>query len=298
MCGIVGYLGKEQALPILLGGLKNLEYRGYDSAGVVVGDGRKAHAAKSVGRVSDLESNLKGNAGVFKGTVGIAHTRWATHGGVTERNAHPQWDCGKNIYVVHNGIVENFKEIKAALRKRGHKFVSETDTEVFPHLIEEERKTEISLEEAVRRAVRRVRGTYGIVVFDAREQGKLVGARNFSPLMLGVGAGEFVIGSDANAVLTRTNKVVYMKNGEVAVVAPDSYRIVNVENELIERRSETLEGKDLALARKGGYPHFMLKEICEQPEAIENSIRGRLLPGRGEAVLGGLREVEKDLRAA
>jgi len=300
MCGIVGYIGKEKVLPILIDGLKNLEYRGYDSAGVMVFGNGNVCLEKAVGRIKNLEAKLGGRSEmVIRGGAGIAHTRWATHGGVSEKNSHPHSDCAGNIYVVHNGIIENFKELKECLSGEGHKFVSETDTEVLPHLIEELKKKykDISLEEAVRLALREIKGTYGIIVFSADEPGKLVAARNFSPLMLGIGDGEFIFGSDANAILSRTNNVVYLKNSEIAVV-DSSYRIFNIDNEPIERKAEVIEGMDVLLAKKGGYPHYLLKEICEQPESITNSIRGRLIVEKGKAVLGGLQGVEEKLRDA
>lgn len=297
MCGIIGYLGKDEALPILIDGLKNLEYRGYDSAGVAVLGKEKVQFAKTVGRVASLEEKISKSRERFSGNLGIAHTRWATHGGVTEWNAHPHFDCRESIFVAHNGIIENFKEIKNKLARAGHKFRSETDTEILPHLIENyQNKKNIPLEEAVRRALAEVRGTYGIAVFSKNEPGKLIAARNFSPLILGIGDGEFLAASDMNAIISRTRNVFYLKDGEIALLEPRGYKVFTVGKEPVRRRAEELGGEDLILAKKGGYEHFMLKEICEQPEAVENSIRGRLDVGRGDAVLGGLRDVEAKLR--
>lgn len=295
MCGIVGYVGKEEALPILITGLKNLEYRGYDSAGIVVLKGKKIYFKKTAGRVFDLENKIGVQGKRFKGIVGIAHTRWATHGGVSDKNAHPHFDCRKNIYLVHNGIVENYGELKSRLIKKGHRFSSETDTEVLAHLIEENRKQKnVSLEDAVRLALVKVRGTYGLAVLDRREPYKIVAARNFSPLLLGLGNGELVVASDATAILSTTKNVVHLKDGEVAVLTPEGHRILKGDK-LVRRDAEKLDW-DMGMAEKGGYPHFMLKEIFEGPEAVRNSIRGRLIREEGKAVLGGLREVENELR--
>ncbi|MDP3763435.1 MAG: class II glutamine amidotransferase, partial [bacterium] len=218
MCGIVGYLGKQKAAPILLDGLKSLEYRGYDSAGIALYDGQKVIVKKAVGKVAALEEKLF-ELPEIEGNIGLAHTRWATHGGVTVANAHPHSDCEEKIWVVHNGIIENYKELKAKLLNSGHKFKSETDTETIPHLIEEIRKrdADISLEEAVRLALLQVKGTYGLIIFDTRDPETLVAARNFSPLLLGVGVGEYLIASDASAVLKHTRNVIYFDNGEIAV---------------------------------------------------------------------------------
>lgn len=299
MCGIVGYLGKDKALPVLLGGLKNLEYRGYDSAGVLVYDGKKAQLVKAVGKVANLAAKIP--AGI-KGNVGIAHTRWATHGAVSERNAHPHADCTGKIFIVHNGIIENFKELKDKLSRSSHHFNSETDSEVLAHLIESLRDKDknIALEEAVRLALKFVRGTYGLVVFDAHEPGKLVAARNFSPLLIGSANRAFIIASDASAVLEYTNRVLYLDDGEIATVTmhPFGYRIMTIGRDTIKRSAKTLEGQDVVLAKKGGYPHFMLKEIMEAPDAIRNSIRGRIVNTTGEVRIGGLKEVERELARA
>jgi len=296
MCGIVGYIGKQKALPVLVDGLRNLEYRGYDSAGVVVFDGKKTVFEKAVGKIAALEEKLSVLADI-DGRIGIAHTRWATHGGVTEDNAHPHFDCEKNIFVVHNGIIENYKELKAELIKAGHKFHSETDTEVFAHLIEEiiRQGNNSTLEEAVREALDKIRGTYGIVVFDKREPDKLIAARNFSSLVLGIGKDEFIIASDASAILKLTRDVVYLNNGEMLVVSLDSYRITTIDNKPVVAKSEVLDW-DIGTAQKNGYPHFMLKEIFEEPDAVRNSLRGRLIVNEGKAVLGGLKKVEDKLR--
>lgn len=297
MCGIVGYIGKQKALPVLFDGIKNLEYRGYDSAGfaVVAGDGSVV-SQKAVGRVANLEAKA-GNAEAFAGTTGIVHSRWATHGGVTETNAHPHSDCNGNIWLVHNGIIENYRELKKELEDAGHRFASETDTEVVAHLIEEARDKghEISLEEATRKALQKIRGTYGLAIVSRDEPKKLIAARNFSPLLLGIGANEYIVASDASAVLRYTRDVIYLDDGEMAVLTPEGHRIFDLENHVIEKKRDTIEW-ELEHAQKGGYPHFMLKEIMEEPEAIENSLRGRLIAEEGMAKLGGLEPVADELR--
>lgn len=303
MCGIVGYIGKNKATPILLDGIKSLEYRGYDSAGIAVlevesvnREAQSVKSIKSVGKVSVLEGKL--NLSQFNGNLGIAHTRWATHGSVTEANAHPHSDCQGNIWLAHNGIIENYKELKKELLDKGHKFLSETDTEVLAHLIEamsEERQAKRSLEEAVRLALAKTRGTYGLVIIDKREPTKLVAARNFSPLILGVGENEYIVASDASAVLKYTRSAIYLNDGEMAILTPAGHHIVNLENQSIDRKPEEIEWTAGSI-QKEGYPHFMLKEIYEQPEAVMNSIRGRLVPAEGLAKLGGLDSVKQKLR--
>lgn len=295
MCGIVGYLGKQDAFPILLDGLKNLEYRGYDSAGLLTFGEGTVHLAKAVGKVANLEAKTNGG-GAFPGSVGIAHTRWATHGGVSERNAHPHADCGENIYLVHNGIIENWRELRMKLEASGHRFASDTDTEALVHLVESHRASGETLLDAVRLALQEVRGTYGVIVLDRREPRTLVAARNFSPLLLGVGKDEFVVASDATAILRLTNNVIYLKDGEIVALAPEGHRIVTIRNESVTRDAERLEW-DLHAAQKGGFPHFMLKEIHEEADAVRNSLRGRLIVHEGRAILGGLKSVEDRLRA-
>ncbi len=296
MCGIVGYVGTKRALPVLIDGIKNLEYRGYDSAGFAVVSKSGVKSEKSVGRIASLESKIA-RIEKYPGTAGICHSRWATHGGVSEVNAHPHSDCRGEIWLVHNGIIENFREIRGDLEKFGHTFRSETDTEVLPHLIEEFRKKdpELSFEEAVRLALLSVRGTYGIAVIDRAEPGKLVAARNFSPLLVGVGDGEYLVASDASAVLRHTKNVIYLDDGEMAVLTPQNHTIFDLKRNVQDKKVDEIEWS-VEQAEKGGYPHFMLKEIFEGPEAVENSIRGRLIPDDGLAKLGGLESVANKLR--
>ncbi len=295
MCGIVGYIGKQNAVPISLDGLKRLEYRGYDSAGIAFFDPQKHKivCAKAMGRVNSLEYKIR-NANLFSNSA-IAHTRWATHGVPSEKNAHPHFDCKKNIYLVHNGIIENYKFLKDKLKQEGHKFVSETDTEVLAHLIEKFFKG--NLEEAVSEALKMVKGTYGIAVISKDDPGKIVVARNSSPLLVGLGNEEFIIASDPSAVVSHTNKVVYLEDGEVATITPKDFSIVNLKQKKIFRPHVNLKW-DFEEATKGGFPHFMLKEIFEIPEAIENSTRGRLIVEEGLAKMGGLELVLDELRKA
>ncbi len=294
MCGIVGYLGKNKAVPVLLAGLHALEYRGYDSAGIAVFDKEGVICQKAVGTVAALEEKLA-NHRDFGDGIGIGHTRWSTHGAVTETNAHPHTDCSQNIYLVHNGIIENYKELREKLNGDNHQFKSETDTEVIAHLIEEIKKEDLPLEEAVRQALGRVQGTYGLVVIDKREPEKIVAARNFSPLIFGLGQDEFIIASDATPIMKFTNKVIYLNDGEIATITPTGYRIQTIEKEVVRRDPEKLDW-DLESAEKGDFAHFMLKEINEEPEAVRNSIRGRINLEEGKAVLGGLTEVKDELR--
>jgi len=285
MCGIVGYIGKKPAFPILLSGLKRLEYRGYDSFGFFVFDKDNPFLYKKVGKISEAEGELSN----FKvdGEIGVAHTRWATHGGVTNENAHPHFDCHEEFFLVHNGIVENHKELKEKLIKEGHRFTSETDTEVMVHLVE--KYFQGNLEEAVRKTLREVRGTYGIAVVSKKDPQKIVVARLSSPLLLGIGQDEFLVASDPSAVITRTRQVINLDDNEIAVLKLDNFFILK------EKPQTTVEWTSEE-AEKGGYPHFMLKEIMEGPEAIENAIRGRLMIEEGSVKLGGLDSAREKLR--
>jgi len=286
VCGIVGYIGKKVAFPVLLSGLKRLEYRGYDSYGFCVfNQERDSFLYKKVGKISDGENEF--NPTKIQGNLGIAQTRWATTGAVTEINAHPHWDCHKNIFLVHNGIIENYKQLKEQLIKEGHKFSSETDTEVLSHLIE--KYFQGNLEEAVRRALREVRGTYGIAVIAKKDPHKIVAAKLSSPLILGINKNEFLVASDPAALITHTRQVINLDDNEIAVLKPDNFFILK------EKPLETIDWTPEE-AEKGGYPHFMLKEIMEEPETIENAIGGRLVLEEGSVKLGGLDSVREKLR--
>ena len=292
MCGIVGYISKKEnpnSLRLGIEALKRLEYRGYDSAGFAIWDKDKKDifCQRATGRINKLEEKINNNNNFHFDSPVILHTRWATHGGVTDYNAHPHCDCQKNIYLVHNGIIENYKELKDQLLKEGHKFSSETDTEVLAHLIENFFKG--NLEEAVRKALSLVRGTYGMAVISRSDPQKIVAARLGSPLLLGLGENEYFIASDPSAVIAHTNKVIYLDDGEIATITPENFFILK------EKKPEEIEWK-LEEAQKGGYPHFMLKEIMEEPEAIENALRGRLIVEEGGVKLGGIDVIQEKLR--
>ncbi len=290
MCGIIGYVGPRPVASLLVDGLHRLEYRGYDSAGIAVLNSSGLVIERAVGRVADLETGVR-TAGI-EGTTGIGHTRWATHGAPTEANAHPHIDCGGTIAVVHNGIIENADELREALAGRGHTFRSETDTEVLTHLIEQ--LYDGSLMDAVAATLHQVDGAYGIAVVSSMEPGTIIAARNGSPLLIGLGEGENFVASDASALLDHTRTVVYLDDGEIAQVRADSYQITDLRAVEVEKLATTLEW-DLATIGRGGYAHFMLKEIMEQPESIRNTIRGRLLEDQGTARLNGLNLTDEEL---
>ena len=287
MCGIVGYLGKQKATPILITGLQRESYRGYDSSGLVVFDEDKTVCLKAVGKLDKLEEKLK-DCKILGGGLGLGHVRWATHGGVTEANAHPHSDCKGNIWLVHNGIIENYRELKQTLQEEGHVFSSETDTEVLAHLIE--KFFHKNLEEAVRKALRLVRGAYALAIIAKNDPGKIVAARLSSPLLIGIGAKkEYFVASDANAIAPYAKKVVNIDDNEIAVITPNDLLILR------EKQPEFLEA-ELEDAQKKGFPHFMLKEIMEQPESIDNALKGRVLPNVGAVRLGGIESVKEKLR--
>ena len=295
MCGIVGYIGPRQAGDLLVTGLKRLEYRGYDSAGVAIANG-SLDVRKKEGKVDELAALLNSNP--ISGTVGMGHTRWATHGAPTDLNAHPHTASHGRFAIIHNGIIENYGAIKRQLLEKGYRFESETDTEVLAYFIEEvQHETGLSFPEAVRQALTQVEGAYGIVALSMDNPDELVVARNGSPLLLGVGEGEHFIGSDASPFIEYTRHVVYLNDGEMAVVRRDGYEVSEIEGAPVAKEVHELEW-DLEEIEKGGYDHFMLKEIMEQPEAIENAMRGRVHPDEGTVKLGGLDRVMDDLKAA
>ncbi|MGH7548036.1 MAG: glutamine--fructose-6-phosphate transaminase (isomerizing), partial [Gemmatimonadales bacterium] len=273
MCGIVGYTGPRQAAALLLEGLKRLEYRGYDSAGVAVIEDGRIEVHKAAGKISVLEKELGAVRPV--GRLGIAHTRWATHGAPNTVNAHPHTDCGGTLALAHNGIIENAGALRIALGKRGHVFRSETDTEVLAHLIEELLAKGSTLVQAVAGALQQVEGTYGIAVISTKEPETIVAARHGSPLLVAVGSGENFVASDASAVLAHTRSVVYLDDGEIAVVRPADYRILDLDAVEKKEKAVTRVDWDLATIERGGFAHFMLKEIMEQPESLRNALRGR-----------------------
>src|SRR3989475_31783 len=292
MCGIVGYTGPRQAAPLLLEGLKRLEYRGYDSAGIALVDAGRIEVHKAPGKIGVLEKQL--GASLPTGHCGIAHTRWATHGAPNTVNAHPHTDCGGTLALIHNGIIENAGVLRTALVQRSHVFRSETDTEVLAHLIEEGLGKGGTLVEAVAGALNQVEGTYGIAVISTREPDTLVAARKGSPLLVAIGSGENFVASDASAVLAHTRSVVYLDDGEIAVVRPGDYRILDL-GTVEKEKAVTRVDWDLATIERGGHAHFMLKEIMEQPESLRNTLRGRLLEEEGTARLGGLNLSDEEL---
>jgi len=293
MCGIIGYVGNRECLPILIEGLKRLEYRGYDSAGVAVHKNGQLEVVKAAGKIRQLESRLKDHP--ISGRFGMGHTRWATHGEPNDINAHPHTDEAKTVALVHNGIIENFATLKAALIAEGHAFTTDTDTEVLAHLIEKYLKRGLKLERAVGAALRDVEGTYGIVVMCASEPGVMVGARNGSPMVLGIADGEYYLASDVAAIVEHTRQVIYLDDGEMGVLTPDGFHTATIGNERVEKEVVDVDW-DLSQIEKGGFEHFMLKEIMEQPDAVRNATRGRLLVSEGLARLGGLNLTSEQLR--
>jgi glutamine---fructose-6-phosphate transaminase (isomerizing) len=300
MCGIVGYIGEQEVTPLLIQGLKRLEYRGYDSAGVVVSKNGTLEVRKEAGKIAELEAMLK--ADPIEGWYGIGHTRWATHGAPTARNAHPHVSENGDFAVVHNGIIENAGTLRKRLQERGHTFTSETDTEVLVHLIEEvysagEGRAGQSLERAVEAALQQVEGTYGIAVVSTRDPGKIVVARLGSPLLIGVGEnGETFVASDAAAVIAHTRDVVYLDDGDMATITKNGYTVHRPKQGPVSRPVHTVDW-DLGEVERGGYDHFMLKEIMEQPETLRNTMRGRLLEDEGNVKLGGLTGMDEELAA-
>jgi glucosamine--fructose-6-phosphate aminotransferase (isomerizing) len=295
MCGIVAYIGFKQALPILLDGLKRLEYRGYDSSGVSLFSSGKIKTAKAVGKIRELEKKLETEQ--LEGFLGICHTRWATHGEPSETNAHPHLAANGKIALAHNGIIENYSILKKKLQAEGVKFVSDTDTEVVAHWIAKFYKG--NLGKAVLEALKYVEGAFGLAVICEDEPGILVGARRGSPLILGVGENENFLASDVSAIVEHTKKIVYLEANDVIAIGKNNFEIKNikdVKNKSVNREIQAVDA-DLEMAQKGDYPHFMLKEIFEQPEALKNCTRGRLLLGDGNAKLAGLDNSLKELRA-
>lgn len=292
MCGIVGYIGPKNTLPILLEGLSRMEYRGYDSAGVALISNGTLHVQKCVGKVADLAKKIQGEDKLPECHVGVGHTRWATHGAPNDVNAHPHTDCKSEIAVIHNGIIENYLAIKTKLQREGHRFTSETDTEAVAHLIEEFYKQTTDLFEAVQLALQEVTGTYGFVVLSTREPDKIIAARMGSPLIIGVGEGEHIVAADASAIIQHTRQVVYLEDGEVAEITREGFRTRTIHGDKVKDKRVHEVTFELSQIERGGYDHFMMKEINEQPETIRNAMRGRLLAEQGDVKLGGLEHVK------
>ncbi|MBW1999827.1 MAG: glutamine--fructose-6-phosphate transaminase (isomerizing) [Deltaproteobacteria bacterium] len=291
MCGIVCYVGKKKAKPILLEGLKRLEYRGYDSAGLAIQDGNHIHCFRAVGKIAELEKKTNGLD--LCGTTGIAHTRWATHGEPSEVNAHPQRDQEENVFVIHNGIIENYHSLKKKLEKSGIGFRSETDTEVLAHLIA--LNFDGNLNEAVRKTMAQVEGTFGLAAIHKHKPGEVVVARRGSPLIIGIGKEENFAASDVAAMVRYTKKVIHLNDNELATLSNDGVTISTAQAKTVQRDTETVEWQPED-AELNGFPHFMLKEIFEQPETVRNAMRGRLELGEGVPKLGGIMPVWEKLK--
>ena len=293
MCGIVGYVGYRDAYPIIIKGLHRLEYRGYDSAGIALID-TDLKVYKKAGKVSDLENFVKDVN--LKGHIGMGHTRWATHGAPSDRNSHPHSSGNRKLTIIHNGIIENYGVIKEALIAAGHAFKSDTDTEVLIHLIENiQSETGLDLREAVRVSLNKVVGAYAIVIMSSDEPDQLIAARKGSPLVIGVGKGEYFVASDATPIVEYTKNVIYLNDNEIAYIRKDDLLVKNIDNTIQTPYIEELDLK-LELLEKGGYDHFMLKEIYEQPRSIRDCLRGRIYPSTGKVQLGGIKEYTEKLK--
>lgn len=299
MCGIVGYVGRAEAVPILLEGLRRLEYRGYDSAGVATVEEGVISVRKEVGRIDDLRRSIARTP--LGGTAGISHTRWATHGKVTRENAHPHVDRSGKLALVHNGVIENYTTLRSQLEEEGHQFFSQTDTEVLTHLVgrafdRSPERTQGALVSAVREALLQVTGTYGIAVLHAEFPGLIIGARRGSPLVLGIGKGEHFLASDVSAIVGHTRDVVYLNDYEIAVLTGDGFTLSTVDGNGADYNVTTIDMVDEDVDR-GDYPHFMLKEIHEQARSVTDALRGRLAHEEGTAKLGGLNMSNAELRS-
>ena len=294
MCGIVGYIGNKKVVPILIDGLKRLEYRGYDSAGLAVLEQGRMVVYRSVGKIKELESAVWGAN--LTGTVGLGHTRWATHGRPTEENAHPHTDCTGDLVVVHNGIIENYLALKEKLIAEGHVFRSETDTEVIAHLIEKYLKEDPDIERATRRALTDLTGAYAIGVLWKGDPGRIVGARCQSPLVVGLGEGDFFFASDIPAILSHTRNVLFLNDGEMVVLTREGVHVTTLNGETVQRPVEKVLWSPI-LAEKGGYKHFMLKEIYEQPRAVRDTIRGRFSEESATIFVEGMEQLDEHLVA-
>ena len=293
MCGIIGYIGDKPVVPVLIEGLRRLEYRGYDSAGVAVVNGHGLEIRRSAGKLGNLEHVIEGSP--ITGKYGLGHTRWATHGRPTEENAHPHRDCKDKIVVVHNGIIENYLELKQDLQSKGHKFVTETDTEVVAHLVEQEWKDD-GLENAVMRAMQRLRGLFAIVLLSADDPEKIVAVRNGPPVVVGLGEGEWFVASDIPAILQHTRDVTFLNDQEMAIVTRAGVRFTDLTGKTIEKKPQRVTW-DPVQAEKAGYKHFMLKEIFEQPTAVRETILGRVSQETGLVFLDEMNLTDDDFRS-
>jgi len=293
MCGIVGYIGPKKVVPVIIEGLRKLEYRGYDSAGIaVVNAAGKMEIRRAPGKLRNLEEAIQ--KAPLDGTYGIGHTRWATHGRPTEENAHPHRDCTGQYVVVHNGIVENYLELKEKLQKQGHKFVTETDTEIVAHLVEEYAKT-LSFEEAVRRTLKDLRGIYSLVFLSAKDPQKLIAARIGPPSVIGLGDGEYFVASDIPALLEHTREIFFLADGDIAILSRDGVRVTDLDGKPVSRPSHHVAW-DPIMAEKGGYKHFMQKEIFEQPRAVRDTILNRISQDTGKVFLDEMQITDQQFR--
>ncbi len=281
MCGIIGYIGSKKAVPVLVEGLKKLEYRGYDSAGIAVIEQGRIQIKRVKGKIRDLEESLKTTA--FKGSCGLGHTRWATHGRPSEENAHPHRDCSGTLVVVHNGIIENYLLLKERLKAEGHVFVTETDTEVIAHLVE--KYFGGSLEEAVRKALAQLEGAYAVAVASASDPDKIVAAKSGPPAVIGLGTDEFFVSSDINPILSHTSRIIFLEDKEMAILERGGVRVVGFDGRLLAKKESQLAWTPLMIEKKG-YKHFMLKEIFEQPQVVRDTLQGRISQGSGKVYLG------------
>src|SRR5258707_4673310 len=285
MCGIIGYAGTRDVVPVLIGGLKKLEYRGYDSAGIAVVDGSRVDVVRAEGKLSNLEAKLSEKP--LSGTFGMGHTRWATHGNPNENNAHPHRDCTGAIVVIHNGIIENSLPIKQRRQKLGHEFKTETDTEVVAHLIEENMKDGTKFVEAATKMLKELEGHYALVIIDGNEPGTIIAAKQGPPLVVGLGDNENIVASDVAPLLAYTRDIIYLEDGEYAVVDQKNVSVFNGNDEKVERAPRRILW-DAVMAEKEGYRHYMLKEIHEQPRAVRDTFTGRMFEESGEIFFNDL----------
>ncbi|HTC66207.1 MAG TPA: glutamine--fructose-6-phosphate transaminase (isomerizing) [Candidatus Acidoferrum sp.] len=294
MCGIVGYIGPKKVVPVIIEGLRKLEYRGYDSAGIaVVSKDGKLEIRRAAGKLRNLEEAIAKSP--IEGTYGIGHTRWATHGRPTEENAHPHRDCSGQIVVVHNGIIENYLELKEQLQREGHKFVTETDTEIVAHLVEKHTANHTPLEEAVRKSLKELRGIYALVFLSAKEPMKIVAARLGPPSVIGIGDGEYFVASDIPALLEHTRDMFFLADGDIAVLTCDGVKVMDHDGRTVERPTQHVAW-DPIMVEKGGYKHFMQKEIFEQPRAVRDTLLGRISQDTGKIFLDEMKISEEQFR--
>jgi len=294
MCGIVGYVGNKQVVPLIIDGLRKLEYRGYDSAGIaVVDDTNHLELRRAEGKLRNLEECIRLNP--LDGNYGIGHTRWATHGRPTEENAHPHRDCSGKIVVVHNGIIENYLTLKEMLKAKGHDFKTETDTEIVAHLIEEHQKEGLSFEEAVRKSVQQLKGIFALSIISSEEPDKIIAVREGPPVVIGLGDGEFFVASDIPAILQHTRDVFYLGEKEIAILTKDSVRVTDFDGNVVEPKQQRITW-DPIMAEKGGFKHFLLKEIYEQPRAVRDTVRGRVSLDTGKVYLDQMDIAEEDFQ--